>query len=270
MRMHGDTLLLPQWRLPCSLRASWHIGDRQHSVSEDEPRTYPKNDIFGAWRATALHEQHCERLSSLFDLLSSRGRFFSQARRTTHEKNSHPSSISISLLLDHYCCPAPATKMQHITAKVTEIRSSIVNDYAKTKSVRTMMVDALCAYAAATAAVQFVYVLLVGTFPFNSFLSSFICHVGLFSLGGAVYSIWESYSLSDCQPPLTPDHLAHPLHSSLTRHTVRNRSLPPPANLLGRVQVDVPRAQLRRLCLLRARALLHRLLLHGIGFCLHG
>lgn len=80
--------------------------------------------------------------------------------------------------------------MQHITAKVTEIRSSIVNDYAKTKSIRSMMVDALCAYAAATAAVQFVYVLLVGTFPFNSFLSSFICHVGLFSLGGAVYSIW--------------------------------------------------------------------------------
>ena len=63
------------------------------------------------------------------------------------------------------------------------IRTALTKDYSKTRSTRTMMVDAFCLYAAATAIVQFVYVLLVGTFPFNSFLSSFICHVGLFSLG---------------------------------------------------------------------------------------
>lgn len=36
----------------------------------------------------------------------------------------------------------------------------------------------------ACAVVQFAYVLLVGTFPFNSFLSGFFCSIGFFVLTG--------------------------------------------------------------------------------------
>lgn len=31
---------------------------------------------------------------------------------------------------------------------------------------------------------QIVYMVLVGSFPFNSFLSGLFCHLGLFALGG--------------------------------------------------------------------------------------
>lgn len=33
--------------------------------------------------------------------------------------------------------------------------------------------------------VQFVYMLLVGTFPFNGFLAGFLCSLGFFALAGA-------------------------------------------------------------------------------------
>lgn len=46
------------------------------------------------------------------------------------------------------------------------------------------LVDAYLAYIMATGIVQFLYCLLVGTFPFNSFLSGFISCVGSFVLAG--------------------------------------------------------------------------------------
>ena len=46
------------------------------------------------------------------------------------------------------------------------------------------MIDAFLCYTVATGLAQFLYVIFVGTFPFNSFLSSFFCHVALFALGG--------------------------------------------------------------------------------------
>lgn len=44
------------------------------------------------------------------------------------------------------------------------------------------LVDAYLAYIMATGIIQFLYCLLVGTFPFNSFLSGFISCVGSFIL----------------------------------------------------------------------------------------
>jgi hypothetical protein len=39
--------------------------------------------------------------------------------------------------------------------------------------------------------------LLVGNFPFNSFLSGFLCHIGLFALAGKFHaSIKASYSIA--------------------------------------------------------------------------
>ncbi len=47
---------------------------------------------------------------------------------------------------------------------------------------RLKLVDAYLAYIMATGIIQFLYCLLVGTFPFNSFLSGFISCVGSFVL----------------------------------------------------------------------------------------
>lgn len=44
------------------------------------------------------------------------------------------------------------------------------------------MVDAFIVYSLVTAMIQAAYMVLVGTFPFNSFLSAFFCHLGLFAL----------------------------------------------------------------------------------------
>ena len=48
------------------------------------------------------------------------------------------------------------------------------------------LVDAYLGYIMVTGIVQFLYCCLVGTFPFNSFLSGFISTVGCFVLGGLI------------------------------------------------------------------------------------
>ncbi len=55
--------------------------------------------------------------------------------------------------------------------------------HAKTPQ-KLKLVDAYLAYIMATGIIQFLYCLLVGTFPFNSFLSGFISCVGSFVLAG--------------------------------------------------------------------------------------
>ena len=57
-------------------------------------------------------------------------------------------------------------------------------EYHARTSRKLKLVDAYLAYIMATGVVQFVYCLLVGTFPFNSFLSGFISCVGSFVLAG--------------------------------------------------------------------------------------
>ena len=46
------------------------------------------------------------------------------------------------------------------------------------------LIDAYLVYVVLTGIIQFTYCLLVGTFPFNSFLSGFISTVGCFILAG--------------------------------------------------------------------------------------
>ena len=46
------------------------------------------------------------------------------------------------------------------------------------------LIDAYLIYVVLTGIIQFTYCLLVGTFPFNSFLSGFISTVGCFILAG--------------------------------------------------------------------------------------
>ena len=52
------------------------------------------------------------------------------------------------------------------------------------------LIDAYLVYVLLTGIIQFVYCLLVGTFPFNSFLSGFISTVGCFVLAGKLFLIF--------------------------------------------------------------------------------
>ncbi|KAK3856368.1 hypothetical protein Pcinc_037303 [Petrolisthes cinctipes] len=60
---------------------------------------------------------------------------------------------------------------------------NFLDEYMRTTPKKLKMVDAYLGYVLMTGILQFVYCCLVGTFPFNSFLSGFICTVGCFVLG---------------------------------------------------------------------------------------
>lgn len=62
-----------------------------------------------------------------------------------------------------------------------------LNDEYQTSTPRKLkLIDAYLVYVLLTGIVQFAYCLLVGTFPFNSFLSGFISTVGCFILAGRI------------------------------------------------------------------------------------
>ena len=68
------------------------------------------------------------------------------------------------------------------------------DEYSSTTPQRLKLVDAYLAYIMLTGIVQFLYCLLVGTFPFNSFLSGFISCVGSFILAGTRELMLISYN----------------------------------------------------------------------------
>ena len=67
---------------------------------------------------------------------------------------------------------------------IVQILVKFYDEYNLKTPLRLKIVDSYLAYIMFTGIVQFVYCCLVGTFPFNSFLSGFISAVGSFVLGG--------------------------------------------------------------------------------------
>ena len=67
---------------------------------------------------------------------------------------------------------------------LTAVLRQFFDGYRSNTPQKLKLVDAYLAYIMLTGIVQFAYCLLVGTFPFNSFLSGFISCVGSFILGG--------------------------------------------------------------------------------------
>ncbi|KAK7070433.1 Dolichyl-diphosphooligosaccharide-protein glycosyltransferase subunit dad1 [Halocaridina rubra] len=63
------------------------------------------------------------------------------------------------------------------------VMKNFCEEYIKNTPKKLKIVDAYLFYILLTGVIQFVYCCLVGTFPFNSFLSGFICTVGCFVLG---------------------------------------------------------------------------------------
>ena len=55
--------------------------------------------------------------------------------------------------------------------------------YSSNTPIKLKIIDAYLSYVFLTGVIQFVYCCLVGTFPFNAFLSGFISCVGSFILG---------------------------------------------------------------------------------------
>ncbi|KAJ8962769.1 hypothetical protein NQ318_001168 [Aromia moschata] len=68
-------------------------------------------------------------------------------------------------------------------AQITTVISKFYNEYQTKTTKKLKVIDAYLFYILLTGIVQFIYCLLVGTFPFNSFLSGFISCVSCFVLG---------------------------------------------------------------------------------------
>lgn len=67
---------------------------------------------------------------------------------------------------------------------IVSVLRQFLESYKSRTPTKLKLVDAYLAYIMVTGIIQFVYCALVGTFPFNSFLSGFISCVGSFVLGG--------------------------------------------------------------------------------------
>jgi hypothetical protein len=66
------------------------------------------------------------------------------------------------------------------------VLSKFYDEYQNNTPKKLKLVDSYLAYVLLTGILQFVYCCLVGTFPFNSFLSGFISTVSCFVLGGEI------------------------------------------------------------------------------------
>lgn len=81
-------------------------------------------------------------------------------------------------------------------ANLSSVLAKFYNEYTSHTPKKLKIIDAYLLYVLLTGIIQFVYCCLVGTFPFNSFLSGFISTVSCFVLGGkqffSIYRIFHS------------------------------------------------------------------------------
>ena len=68
--------------------------------------------------------------------------------------------------------------------EVVDALSKLYVDYQRTTPKRLKIIDAYMLYILITGILQFIYCLMVGTFPFNAFLAGFISCVASFVLAG--------------------------------------------------------------------------------------
>lgn len=68
--------------------------------------------------------------------------------------------------------------------QLTSVLGKFYDEYQNNTPKKLKLIDSYLVYILLTGILQFVYCVLVGTFPFNSFLSGFISTVSCFVLGG--------------------------------------------------------------------------------------
>lgn len=71
--------------------------------------------------------------------------------------------------------------------EVINALTKLYNDYQKSTPSKLKIIDAYLLYIMITGITQFVYCVLVGTFPFNAFLAGFCSTVASFVLAGWFY-----------------------------------------------------------------------------------
>lgn len=152
-----DTLLISKY---CQSRSSFHV---------------PHLSV-GRWAATRI-------LPSLFLFPSGVGGYFLPHRRRRFRL------MGTRHWFDWGRGPACWPILHKLNGKtmsnsVISVISRFLEEYTTTTPNKLKVVDAYLLYILLTGALQFLYCLLVGTFPFNSFLSGFISCVGAFILAG--------------------------------------------------------------------------------------
>lgn len=73
--------------------------------------------------------------------------------------------------------------------QLTSVLSKFYDEYQNNTPKKLKIIDAYLVYILLTGIMQFAYCVLVGTFPFNSFLSGFISSVSCFVLAGEKHEI---------------------------------------------------------------------------------
>jgi hypothetical protein len=96
--------------------------------------------------------------------------------------------------------PDPFQSLQSTTNNAMSSFGKLVSvffqEYAKQPS-KIKLIDFYLSYILITGVIQFAYCLLVGTFPFNSFLAGFISTVGCFVMTGSVLLL-EDHQFHAC------------------------------------------------------------------------
>lgn len=102
--------------------------------------------------------------------------------RHTHSSAIHHWPEACLCHPSHGALPQPQPLSLRAPASDLSVISRFLEEYLSSTPQRLKLLDAYLLYILLTGALQFGYCLLVGTFPFNSFLSGFISCVGSFIL----------------------------------------------------------------------------------------
>ncbi|KAG7662305.1 OST2 [[Candida] subhashii] len=78
--------------------------------------------------------------------------------------------------------PVPKGKLATTINELTSAVQTTIADYEKSLTPRLKLIDIFLVFLVVLGVLQFIYVLLVGNFPFNAFLGGFISCVGQFVL----------------------------------------------------------------------------------------
>ncbi|OCU01422.1 dolichyl-diphosphooligosaccharide--protein glycosyltransferase subunit dad1-like [Xenopus laevis] len=102
---------------------------------------------------------------------------------TVNSVSEPPRLSSAAFPPCHFRSLSKIPALSDMSVSVLSVVSRFFDEYVSSTPQRLKLLDAYLLYILLTGALQFLYCLLVGTFPFNSFLSGFISSVGSFILG---------------------------------------------------------------------------------------
>lgn len=104
-----------------------------------------------------------------------------------------------------------STKSSPIGKSVSEVLAAVnstYNDYVTTLTPRLKLIDTFLVFLVLLGVLQFIYVLLIGNFPFNAFLGGFISCVGQFVLTVSLrlqYKASETKKSETEKPQVSPE-----------------------------------------------------------------